>query len=282
MVDGRYYARGDRTKRRLTDAEVVALHASREPIERRVEQALDDWSSRPVVPEGRTRERGHLNLVGLPLSRIPAGSFIDVSRATNNTAAFELTSFAGQAVPAALMDFSPSIRGASNWVKRRDGSAYTSLEAGVPQLRAEDSENYLVDLELRDDGSFGVLMGRLTDELQRIGAVPILFDFAAAGYAWRAVRMAAWIAAHTGYRGAWGFGLQADGIAGHFSYRLFEHRGFSDSLHPYSADVFTATTSAGLAEIQDAPREVVERLIAGFLHALGSYEVFRAELDSLG
>lgn len=54
MVDGRYPARGDRTKRRLTDAEVVRLHATRESQDARALRVLAAWASRDVVPRCST------------------------------------------------------------------------------------------------------------------------------------------------------------------------------------------------------------------------------------
>lgn len=280
MVDGRYYARGDRTKRRLTDGDVVAMHAAREPEHARVLRMLDDWSSRDVVASGREQQRGHLYVVGLPLATIRHGSFLDVSRAPNNTPAFDLATWAGRGVPAAFMNFSPSIRSAHNWVKRRDGSAFTSLKPGVPQLQADAREESLVDFELRDDGSFGVLMGRLTDVLTSRGETPVVFDFPAVGYAWQSVRVAQWISEHVGYRGGWGFGFRVDGMAGQLSFHLLNNGNIFQQVHPYSASDYMATTSASLTEIEIAPHAVVDRLVAGFLHGLGSHDAYRAALST--
>lgn len=282
MVDGRYYARGDRTKRRLTDAEVSALHAARVPAARRIRDFLKEWSSRRVVPEGYDQQLGHLKIVGMPLTAIPAGSFLGVSRAANNTSAFELATFAVAQVPTAFKNFSPSLRSGQHWVRRRDGSALTTLDPGVPQLGPEGREHSLVDFEVRDDGSFGILMGRLTDRpaTWRGDTGGVVFDFPAAGYAWQAVRAAIWISSQTGYRGSWGFGLKADGLAEHHSWELVNNNHMFRVTHPYSADDFSSVTSGSLAEIEDAPEAVTERLIGGLLHGLGSYEAFKSVLDS--
>ena len=67
MVDGRYYARAERTKRVLSDAEVLRLHAQRDSLDDQVERLLNEEVARDPVPHDQ-RQLGHLYLVAQPIN----------------------------------------------------------------------------------------------------------------------------------------------------------------------------------------------------------------------
>lgn len=66
MVDGRYYARGDRTTRRLTDAEEVQYHSQRANQENRVASLLGEEILRDPWKPGEA-DNGHFFIVAEPL-----------------------------------------------------------------------------------------------------------------------------------------------------------------------------------------------------------------------
>lgn len=281
MVDGRYPARGDRTKRRLTDAEVVRFHANRESQDARISSLLTSWASRDVVPTER-RENGHLYLVAEPLTQHNPRAYERVARAANNTPAFELVARVENAVHRDLRNFSPSFTTGRHWVRRSEGSAFTTLSGGRPALPDDQGENQLLDFELHDNGGARILMGRLVDSSRDGRERAIVLDGAAIGYAYRVVRVAHFVSEDIGYRGAWGFGIRGDGLAGAVSNAVIAQRDrfFSTDAHPYETDQYEAVTVAYTQEIQDSPAAVVDRLVARLLHGLGSYDVLHRYVDA--
>lgn len=273
MVDGRYFARADRTKRRLTDAEVVQLHSGRSSAESQIAALLATWVGRRIALAGE-RQVGRLYLVGEPLMQPNGAAFGGVSRATNNTSAWELIAAVENATPRDLKEFSPRLSAVHRWVRRSEGGAMSSLEPGVPTIAADQREQSLLDVELRDNGGFRIVMGRLSvvSEQRKDRR---LFDVGAVAYAWRAAILARLIAEQIGYRGAWGFGVHGDLLADASSFaRQNTDRWFSDDGDPYSTDEYTEITTASLSEIEDAPSAIVNRLVGRLLHAVGSYDLF--------
>jgi len=61
MVEGVYYGRGDKTRVRLSDAQVVAQHARRESLDALVGRLLDEEVARDPVPQPE-QETGRLYL----------------------------------------------------------------------------------------------------------------------------------------------------------------------------------------------------------------------------
>lgn len=278
MVEGRYYARVDKTKQRMSDAAVVQAHASRRHVADQVQDELDAWVSRDVVGDV-LRLSGHLHVVAEPLSQFTPSVLVKVARAKEPNEAQRLAMAALRDVPQTLSRFSP-MPGRGQWVRRASGGALTSLRSGVPRLE-EGEEEDLVDLEFRENGGFRILMGRLTG-LPRLHfqMAPLVFDIGVVAYAAYAVALARHIADETGYRGAWGFGVNGDLLAGHVSFvRANDMRTARRHVDEYSANDYSATVVAQLGEMEDAPHAVVERLVGGLLHALGSHEYF---FDSTG
>lgn len=273
MVEGRYFARVDRTKQRMSDAAVVQAHASRRHVADQVQDELDAWVSRDVVGNV-LRLSGHLHVVAEPLSQFTPSVLMKVTRAKEPNDAQRLAMAARRDVPQTLSRFSP-MPGRGQWVRRAQGGALTSLRSGVPRLE-EGGEEDLVDLEFRDNGGFRILMGRLTDiKRLHIQTVSLVFDIGLVAYAAYAVALARHITDETGYRGAWGFGVNGDLLAGHVSFvRANDMRNATRYVDEYSANDYSAIVVAQLAEIEDAPHTVVERLVGGLLHALGSHEYF--------
>lgn len=279
MVDGRYPARGDRTKRRLTDAEVVRLHAARENQDLRTTRLLEAWTSRELRPSHR-RTNGHLYVIAEPLTQHNRRAFEHIARADINTPAFELVHRVERSVPRELREFSPSFTGAHSWVRRSDGSALTTLDPGRPALRNESRESSLLDIELHDNGGLRIHMGRLTDAQSDEGGPSYVFDVAAAGYALRIVRLAQVVGEETGYRGAWGFGFHGDQLSGSISYTAASNRQsfFGGDADPYETDTYTEVTTAHANEIDGVPEAVAERLVGRLLQGLGSYSVLSSFL----
>lgn len=281
MVDGRYPARGDRTKRRLTDAEVIRLHAARENQDVRITRILENWAARDLRPSHR-RTNGHLYVIAEPLTQHNRRAYEHIARAANNTPAFELVTRVERAIPSELRSFSPSFTSATRWVRRSDGSALTTLDSGRPALRNDSEERSLLDIEVHDNGGLRIHMGRLAETLPEMDDRRVIFDVAAVGYAHRIVRLAQLVGADMGYRGVWGFGFCGDELGGAISYAVMSNRQFffASDADPYETDSYTEVTTAYAGEIEDASVAIAERLVGRLLHGLGSYDVLRTHLDT--
>lgn len=67
VVEGRYLGRGERTKRNLTDSDVVVLHARREMLDRDAGDALEEYRRRdPWLQTANAQTAAHLYFVADP------------------------------------------------------------------------------------------------------------------------------------------------------------------------------------------------------------------------
>jgi hypothetical protein len=160
MVDGRYYARAERTKRVLSDAEVLRLHAHRDSLDDQVQRLLDDEVARDPVPYDQ-RQLGHLYLVAQPInaSRRLAHSLV---RGSNPQDAFDLVhrpDSASLLLSDGITTLPPQPWDTTNRMNRAHGVALSSYTI-APGRKLAPSDNGrdpddggLLDIELRDDGA---------------------------------------------------------------------------------------------------------------------------------
>lgn len=267
MVSGVYYARGERTTRRLTDAEVAALHRLREQRDRIADRLLDEEIARDPVPEG-VRENGHLYLVAEPMSG--SGRLgREVARSGNNTALLTLVTEAEHDVPEDIREWAPRPTYAGTLAVRSRGAALTSLGSGPRLLRPDQREENLVDIEVHESGGIRAVCGRLTAGRQsnlEPRPTQVILDGIAVAYALRLVAWARRIADRTGYRGAWALGMagdRLDGLISSTSDASWSHR----ETH-YDAAEYRRTTTAQYAELAEAPARVAERLVGPLMRGL--------------
>lgn len=264
MVDGRYYGRSERTKRQLSDAEVVRLHAARKTSESVVYDALAQERDRQPLPIPSTT----MFLVAEPLAA-PAGIGRALVRGELR-GGLELISAAEAMVPERVASASPNPHELNASVRRAKGIALTNLANGrVPHqwMSGEDP----TDIELQVSGSVRVLVSRLsyTANAPRIaGEVPFLIDDLPVAWAFRIIGYAARLAEVLPYRGPWGFGIGLDGLDG-----LRAHTGNSRfnsyQLPVYDEETYEAVTLANSTEIVEAPHQIAERLVGDLVHAFG-------------
>ncbi|MBZ5736920.1 AlbA family DNA-binding domain-containing protein [Nocardioides mangrovi] len=271
MVDGVYIGRGDKTKTRLSDAEVTRYHAKREPIEGHLERLLDAERDRDHVP-AHTQQTGHLYLVAHPLSarRDVALQLVrdDGSELLQLIVALEGT------IPRDVREFAPTPGYATATATRAQGRAWCTQAALGPgrtfeSTSAHNDEEDLLDIEFREDGGIRVLMGRMTATWGRYGgdAKTVVADGLAVAYALRVVRWADAIAERTGYHGSWGFGVLATGLRG-LSSSAYQER-FS-SGPTYDADEYREVTTASGMEIHTRPQAVAGRLVGRLVRGLAT------------
>jgi len=277
MVQGRYYARGEKTNRVLADAEVVRLHAQRRSGSDFLFGILNEEVSRDPFPEER-REQGHLFVIAEPLQAADDEMLLGIVRVGNNTPMLKLINSAEDQLRGKIPGWEPSPSSVSHWRNRARGYAATTFDGGLRKPGQSQAEKYALDIEIQEHGGIRVFCGRLTDDLGQQGqSHKVLADGLALAYAVRVVKWAEKIAKATGYRGSWGFGIACVGIEGLESYESTKN--FSASGTAYDRDTYEKVTSASLAEIQDAPGRVVNRLVGQFLRGTGTATLYVALLE---
>ncbi len=283
MVDGIYYGRGDRTRSRLSDAEVVRFHARRHSAGRLTEAALEEEELRdPVLLH--ERKFGHLHAVAHPVLGRPG---MGRELLTSQNGLFSRVLAGDALVPAMVRDWSPTLRYASNFAPRAQGC---SMHSGVlsgpgrtmdPEYGYGDPEGGLLDIEFREDGGIRLLVGRLVQMRGHDGdhsGTRVAADGLAIAYAFRLLAWSRDIAQATEYYGPWAFGVRIGGLRGALSSRVVDD--FTARATTYDAETYQETTESSRDEMTASPGLVVGRLIGRLLRGLGSQEYWRAEMSS--
>jgi hypothetical protein len=284
MVDGRYYARAERTKRVLSDAEVLRLHAHRDSLDDQIQRLLDDEVARDPVPDDQ-RQLGHLYLVAQPInaSRRLAHSLV---RGSNTQDVFDLVhrpASASSLASEGITTLPPQPWDTTNRANRAHGVAMSSYAIGPGRKLAptEDGrspdDQSLLDIELRDDGGIRVLVGRMTMTASRPfgdSTKPIVLDGLAVAYARYVISWAMAISDRANWHGSWMFGLHADGLRGAESY-LHQGRLMAGRAPAFDVDEYREVTMASHLEMTQNPHAVAYRLAGRLTEALGTYRHFR-------
>ena len=268
MVDGVYFARAERTTRKLTDPEVARLISLRRNQLGEIHAILSDEIARNPVAEDQ-RKHGHFYVVAEPLSGW-AGMAESIARASNNSPAFALRASSEPHLPNDLKQTAPEPTSAFRWARRSRGGAFTTFEGSARQLGSTEMERHSLDIEFEEDGGIRLWCGRMTDEWGQPEQAPVILDVLAVAHLFRVVLWARQIANDVGYRGGWAFAFEADGLKDLQSYRLFSEFGFRSDGATYDRDTYRRSTTAHLAEMEASPGRVVQRLIGGLLRGLGT------------
>jgi len=266
MVDGLYFARHDKTRHRLTDADVVRLHSARRPLKQLAESALDEEIARDFIPADQ-RQSGHFYGVAVPVAarREVARKVLERQR----SGLLELFESAEDAVPEQVRGWAPGPGYADQFTPRAQGAALVSLAGTGPgrTIHPEMAQGSLVDLELREDGGLRVLMDRATRDWRRSSeTTSVVTDGVIVAYAVRLARWAGEVGQQVGYRGQWVLGIHADQLRGLASYVFTEahERGVA-----YDAEFYREVTEASYEELVNQPQVVASRLVGRLLRGLG-------------
>ena len=272
MVDGVYYGRGDKTKVRLSDAEVLRHHRARRDADEAATELLEAYIARDPVPE-ELREHAHLFVVAAPV--VPRREMLlDAVDGPGWFQTFYRLKDAGvKHIPGQV--FSPDLDTAGQLGRRADGAALTSYEltpdrrlrsVAEPQGRYEESA---IELELSEDGVIRLMTTRLSDDIdgrESLFAVmiPVLVR--------RALAVAVAVADQAGYQGPWMLAVGATGLAGLSAYT----NGFGSHTPRLGQDNsdYRATATASYVELRETPGSVSGRLCGRLLRALGQADEY--------
>lgn len=272
MVDNRYWGRGDKTKHMLSDAEVERLIARRAGWAVNAEKALTSWiAQEPIDPP--VQANGHLFVVASPVpprermlleTMTGTGDFTAVFRDLVMRTKHNGGSFAPD-MPNHLSNFSTTA----------DGWAWKSyaLFGDSEEAQRSDRESRALMVEICENGQLRLFCGRAAEQLGNTGygAGFYLFDAICLGLTARMVSLASGVSQAAGYLGSWDFGVGVTGIKGATSYSRFERNQFAGPS--YTADKYTLTTRASLADIEAGSGPVIERLLGRLTRAIGADQI---------
>lgn len=266
MVDGVYYGRGDKTRIRLSDAEVVRLHQTRAGTDDVTHQLLDAYVARDPVPL-ELRRQAHLFVVAAPLAPRPEMALGLIHEPNNHSRLYDLVNRSHHQ-PGTPDLFAPEVRQADSLQHRSDGVALAyglTAERALQGDRVFNTEDAL-EIEFTEEGTVRLLTTRLSDTLT--SGEEVLFEGVPVVLVRRTLSTAAAVAEHTGYAGPWALGVHADKLAGlraHMRGNAFD----DDRRLPVDMMVYRQTATASTDELVQTPGAVTKRLVGRYLRALG-------------
>jgi hypothetical protein len=282
MVDGRYFGRGDKTKHRLSDAEVVDLHRQRKATEADVLGLLQQEIDQDPLRE--YGEQSHFFLVAQPTAG-RSDLLLTFSSGTNwkNRLSQIIQRADTQQLNAILRDFSPNLGDAHEGHRRAGGAALSSHNIGDGR-RHEPSGSYgdedAIEVQFLEDGGLRLYSSRLSDNPSRRPVndsgegEQMLFDAAAVALTRRMLEVIRITAEQAGYFGNWSIAVGATRLQGRHRYESREKWGAFGVTARYSQDTYRQATGATWADLNSAPGAVTGRLLGSLLRSLGSQEVF--------
>ena len=266
MVENRYWGRGDKTKHMLSDGQVERLIALRSRWAVNAEQALNEWiAGDPIAPD--KRQRAHLFVVANPvpprerlmLPVLGTGDYTRTFRDLVSATSHRGGEFSPD-MPKSLSNFSPT---ADGWAwksyavfgQRDEGEATTEREKGA------------LIVEICENGQVRLMCGRATEDWN---GKRVIIDHLCLGLTARMVSLAAGVSHAAGFLGSWDFGVGVTMLRGAVSH-LRSMDGFAGP--PYTANNYTASTRAALAEIEAGSGPVVQRLLGRLFRAVEADQV---------
>lgn len=273
LVDNIYYGRGDKTRIRVSDAEVLRHHTRRESVDATAIRLLDEEVARDPAGPDAVHQCGRLYGVAQPLTA-PR----DAGRALlekPSSVALGVLRGVDRRVPSDLRPASPSLDDLGHYSRRSQGLAWTSYTSNGPGRTllsicdgGEVDEDSMLDVELWEDGGRRLLVGRVTTTFGNQQAA-IVFDALPVVYALRLAMWAAAIGEESAYHGEWLLGVHVTDLRGLRSYKFLQTFG-SGRVDRFDAADYREVTTATHLELAQAPGHVAERLVGRLARALGT------------
>lgn len=270
MVDGKYPARGHKTKHYLTDAEVARLHERRRTAEQDVLDILhSDIDADPLRGVG---EQSRLFLVAEPMTG-RRGMLLDLTAADDWN--MRLGRFVDRAHTKELnpllrdCDVPPTFAYASHGFRRGRAVARATWNIGPGREYNPEKgtlhEDDALELRVFEDGGLRLYSSRLSDAggdgAQRI------FDNVAVGLTRRFLALVMAAADEAGYLGNWGLAVGATNLRGRPAFERQEE--FGSALSRYDQDAYEEATGVSWADLNAEPGAITRRLLGPLLRGLG-------------
>jgi len=283
MVDGRYYGRGDRTKRILTDPEVLRLHAQRSRNELDALALLGREIERDIFVGGEVGN-AHGFFVAEPANgrRDMLLSLTDepgrqrINEMVNMVLVGPVTQHLQGVQP-----FAPDLSDFTSHERRAEGMAMTTYGI-APGRRPREQDGFKNmessgELELQDNGGVRIYTSRLS--WTNPDGSRLLTDDAVVALAHRLIALTVGIAEEVGYFGNWALAFGARGLRDTYSSRLARSMGWVDP-RPFAEDAYERAVAASYADLTSQPRELVDQLVGSLLRGYGTRHLFLSSLKS--
>ncbi len=288
MVDSRYVGRGDKTKRYLTDAEVLRLHQLRANALNDAAALLRAEIDRDPVPIAERRQ-AHLFLLAEPLAGRPemALHLTDGEGWQQRLLTFTHTWGRSRQLQAVLGSvkaggFSPDLDAMTTFRRRPGGAALTT--SGLLEDRTVARDAYglesLAELEVREDGGLRLFTSRLS--YRNASAPPalkehLLMEIAAVTFVRRLIALTLGVAEEAGYFGNWHLACGVTGLRGAYSFT--QSRQWAAEGSRYSEDGYQRAHLVTYADLRNRPGWIADRLVGALLRAFGTRGAFSPALS---
>ena len=271
--DLRFYARGAKGNRRLTEGDVARLYERRQSwaVDREVILA-EAVQHAPVPP---MENHGYLHAYARPVA-LDQG-MLETAMETIGREQMHQHLLGVVHETRLSGTYAPSLTRASYW-RRQGADAWRLSSLGDEQRTGLDDPTGLAELSLNIDGRGHLFCGRATDVSPEGPRVLIEVVIAGNLEAFFAIMGSIYRAA--AYHGAVDVGVALTGLRGAHSAVLRGQHFFDDGVG-YDAEAFTRTARVSPGELEVAP-DLVQRLLRHFFEASAfeGYNPFQAEVRS--
>lgn len=267
MANGAYYGRGETSRHKLSDHDVLRYHQLRRNQDDLGGALLDQEEARDYLTPDQSRQ-GHLYLVAEPLGRIPAAG----QEFLRNSAAVRAVIKDGTG----SMPSDPGLRPseASITRERNAGTAFITHHADGPGRTPNAADHpqssweaRLLDIEVQRTGGIRVYLSTATVPYQ--DGLYLVRDGVIVTYARHLLRWIADLEPQTHYNGHWILGLRATRLRGHRSAAKANERDHH-TVGTMDTDQYSRVTVSSTRDIQERPEDVVAALVGDLLRVLGT------------
>lgn len=278
QVDGVYYGRGDKTKKRLSDSEVERLLLARDASLSRVREMLADLvehEPKPLQVAGGLDNPGCgvLHVVALPVVRRHR-MFVEWTHGSE---------WEGRLRGLLNTPVEP-VKGLAGWGLTHLGYLFrTAGGAGMASQPGAVRNGYeTVRLAVLEGGGvwFQDLRATAVEERSVVYSgggrekyLRLMYDEKAVKYLWDVLQVVCGLARKSGYRGSWDVGVAVTELGGCVAQSVLPYPLHGDDLFllsRYDRHSYEAVTRASLAELEKSPQLVMDQLVGPLLRSLGS------------
>jgi hypothetical protein len=260
--DLRYYGRGPKGNRILTEGEIARLYARRSEWERGAAELLEEAIARSPSPmQGWDERAGYMHAIARPLA--PDDGILDRAGGGDLAALFHGGPLTTEMSASHASHIEPSISHA-NYMSRRGNLGWTISTVDEDVARQVRTARSTAHLELDHDGVGYLFMGRAAELWQEH---LVLFESVIACNLAEFLAAMGGIYDRAGYFGYVDVGVAVLNIEGAHSSLLGEE-GLTFNPITYKAADHRRTERVGASELHGAPQEVARRLLSRLFEAM--------------